>query len=274
MQRSFFSLALLVMISLTSVLEFKAVAGPFAPAAGQAGSTAIINTSPQFVEWASAVQSITRGPMDIANPGAGLATFGDPSEALGFADGNSSHIVSLGDGGQITLSFDRPIVDGPGFDLAVFENSFSDTFLELAFVEVSTNGLDFLRFPAVSLTQTTTQIGSFSNLDPMNLDNLAGKYRGGFGTPFDLAQLAGISPLVDVSNIHFVRVIDVIGSIDPALGSRDSLNNLINDPFPTAFSSGGFDLDGLGVLHMVPEPGTAVLALFATWGCWLLRRRR
>jgi hypothetical protein len=29
----------------------------------------------------------------------------------------------------------------------------------------------------------------------------------------------------------------------------DINNNPINDPFPTAFSSGGFDLDAVGVIH-------------------------
>ena len=156
MRWSHYIVQLGVLMSLVAMSEVKALAGPFAPAAGQSGSTAIINTSPQFVEWASGVQTFARGPLDIANPGGGLASFGAAAEALGFAEGNSSHITSLGDGGQITLTFDQPIADGPGFDLAVFENSFSDTFLELAFVEVSTNGSDFVRFPAVSLTQSTT----------------------------------------------------------------------------------------------------------------------
>jgi hypothetical protein len=251
----------LVAVSLVGAATPTVEAGPFAAAAGQPGSSAIVNTSPLFAEWASGVASLTRGPLDIANPGGGTASFGTAAEALGFADGNSSHIVSLGDGGQITLGFDKPITDGPGFDLAVFENSFSDTFLELAFVEVSSDGANFLRFPAVSLTPSATQVGAFGNLDPTNLDNLAGKYRGGYGTPFDLGQLAGVSPLVDVTDVHFVRIVDVVGSINPLLGTRDSLNNLINDPYPTAFASGGFDLDGVGVLHMVPEPSAAALAL-------------
>jgi len=135
-------------------------------------------------------------------------------------------------------------------------------FLELAFVEVSSNGNDFIRFPAVSLTQTTTQVGSFGALDPTNLDNLAGKYRGGFGTPFDLAQVAGLSPLVDVDHIHFVRILDDVGSINPVLGRQDSLGNLVNDPYPTVFASGGFDLDGVAVMNRVPEPGS--LALMTT----------
>jgi hypothetical protein len=251
------------------------LAGPYAPAAGQSGSTAIPNNSLLIVEWASGFDDLVRGPLDIANPGGGLATFGTGSEAVGFADGNSTHVVSLGDGGQITLTFARPITDGPGFDFAVFENGFADAFLELAFVEVSSNGSDYIRFPAVSLTQTGTQVGSFGALDPTNLDNLAGKYRGGFGTPFDLDQLAGLSPLVDVDHINYVRILDVVGSINPVFGQQDSLGNLVNEPYPTAFASGGFDLDGVAVMNRVPEPGSiALLATGLALVAWRWRKRR
>jgi hypothetical protein len=251
-------LSFIVLATLIS-LRSMASAGPFAPAAGQPGSTAIADTSPLFVEWANGFQNLIRGPLDIANPGAGSASFGNPNFALGPADGNTSHVVSLGDGGQITMTFAHPITNGPGPDLAVFENGFSDNFLELAFVEVSSNGVDFVRFPSESVTQTATQVSAFGMLDPTNIDGLAGKYRAGFGTPFDLSQVAGLSPIVDVNDIQFVRVVDVVGSINPAFGTRDSSGNLINDPYPTAFSSGGFDLNGVGVLHAVPEPPGLVL---------------
>lgn len=264
-------------LAIATVLFFasRAWAGPYAPAAGQLGSTAIANSSSSIVEWANGFQNLVRGPLDIANPGLGNASFGTGNEALGLADGNASHIVSLGDGGQITLSFAQPITNGPGIDLAVFENSFADTFLELAFVEVSSNGTDFARFPAVSLTQTATQVGSFGSLDPTNLDNLAGKYRAGFGTPFDLSQVVGLSANVDVDHIQFVRIVDVIGTINSALGSHDSLGNLVNDPYNTPFASGGFDLDGVAVLHAIPEPASAVLlAIGAALALCATRRRK
>ena len=83
--------------------------------------------------------------------------------------------------------FDPPIENGDGFDFVVFENSFSDNFLELAWVEVSSNGIDFIRFENFSLTPS--QVSPFGFIDPTNINGLAGKYKQGFGTPFDLQSL-------------------------------------------------------------------------------------
>ena len=47
-------------------------------------------------------------------------------------------------------------------------------------------------------------------------------------------------------------VVGVVGSIDPLYASYDVNNHPINDPWPTPFSSGGFDIDASGVLHQNP----------------------
>src|SRR5690554_3285871 len=221
----------------------------YAPAAGQVGSTAIAADSALFVSWATGV-SIERGYVDISNPdyqanGSNFTTYGEPDNAIGPATNSA---VSLGDGGQAILTFDRPIKDGPGFDFAVFENSFSDFYLELAFVEVSSNGIDFFRFPSHSQTQTEIQVEGFDELDPTYINNLAGKYRAMFGTPFDLAELQE-DPLLDKNNITHIKIIDVVGSLNPNYASYDSHGNIINDPFTTPFHSGGFDLDAVGVIN-------------------------
>lgn len=223
----------------------------FAPAAGQPGSTAIAREDCRFVAWAEEVVFFQPGRLDISTDEAGLASFGEMANALGESDANPElpiEIVSLGDGGVITLRFPGGIADEPGPDFAVFENGFGDRFLELAFVEVSSDGQNFARFPSVSLTPTEEQVASFGTIDPSLIHNLAGKYRLGFGTPFDLAELAGIQGL-NLQQISLVRLVDVVGSIDPRWGTRDSRGNFINDPYPTRLSSGGFDLDAIGVLH-------------------------
>lgn len=226
--------------------------GPFAPAAGQPGSTAIYKDSSIIVSWATGIE-IYRGYVRIDNPsftygGSNLASYGYPSIALGAAQESSYDVVSLGDGGYVILSFDRPIINGPGPDFAVFENSFSDSFLELAFVEVSSDGERFVRFPAISLTQTQTQVGGFGTIDPTNIHNFAGKYRQGYGTPFDLDDIVD-STDIDINNIRFVKIIDVVGIIDDQYCTYDSQGNKVNDPWPTPFNSSGFDLDAVAVIN-------------------------
>jgi hypothetical protein len=147
--------------------------------------------------------------------------------------------------------FASSISDIPGPDFAVFENAFNSSFLELAHVEVSSDGVNFFRFPSISLTQTDTQIPGFGALDSTNLFNLAGKAPGGSGTPFDLAQLRRHAPVLDINRITHVRVIDVVGSLSVAHRSLDSLGNPINDPYPTDHEFGGFDLDAVGAFSPV-----------------------
>lgn len=219
----------------------------YAPPAGQAGSTAIAASSPSIVAWATGA-TVVRGKQDISNASSPLATFGTASEAVGAPSGSTMTVVSLGDGGSATVTFAQPITDGTGYDFAVFENSFSDTFLELAFVEVSSDGVNFFRFPSHSETQTTTQIGGFGAVDCRYINNLAGKYKINFGTPFDLADVPN-NALLNKSSITHVKVIDVVGSINATYARYDSYGNKINDPFSTPFASSGFDLDAVGVIN-------------------------
>jgi hypothetical protein len=216
----------------------------YAPAVGVLGTSAVYKDSSGFVFWANKA-IINRGPMDISNPTIGIPNVGSEIDALGKADG---YVVSLGDGGEAILTFAYPISNGKGADFAVFENSFNATFLELAFVEVSSDGVNFIRFPNFSLTDTLSQLGNDAVMYPEKLHNLAGKYPAKYGTPFDLEDVKD-SLLLDVSKITHVKIIDVVGSIDPMYGTRDSKGSLINDPFPTPFPNAGFDLDAVGVIH-------------------------
>lgn len=220
----------------------------FAGPAETPGSTAMHRDSSAFVNWANACQ-LQLGLVDISNPFSGNAASGDANSPLGFPD---EMCVSLGDSGVATVTFSQAISNEPGPDFAVFENAFSDQFLELAFVEVSSDGVNFTRFPAISNTQTEIQIGPFSAVgDATLLNNLAGKYRANFGTPFDLEELSGTVGL-DLSAITHVRIIDVVGKISGDHVQYDSNGHPINDPYSTAFPSGGFDLDAIGVIHQQP----------------------
>lgn len=238
----------------------------FAPIVGFPGTTAIPGDSSAFVAWASGC-TIHRGLRCIAVPDSGYATVGDSSSAIGPAGQNG--VVSLGDSGIAILTFPNPIVDGPGFDFAVFENGFdvgppslSLAFLELAFVEVSSDGVRYVRFPCIDNVQDTIQNNSVP-MDGSRLNNIAGKYIYDYGTPFDLNELID-SPGLDVNNILYVKIIDVIGSIDSVYGTRDSRGHIINDPYPTNFASSGFDLDAVGVINQKAVNGIGPLSNITT----------
>lgn len=229
------------------MLTLNSVAQNYPPEAGMPGSTAIHYNSPLFIQWANGI-TVERGFVNKSNPnvmasGSNYATFGLPNDALGIPSGP---VVSLGDGGSAILTFANPIVDGPGFDFAVFENG-STAYLELAFVEISSDGVHYFRFPNHSQTQTATQLGTFQSPAANFLNNLAGKYSSDYGTPFDISEIND-AEFLDKSNIQFVKVIDVVGSTDPVYASYDSFGNAVNDSFPTPFSSCGFDLQGVGVI--------------------------
>lgn len=217
----------------------------YAPGVGVAGTTAIYKDSAVFVNWAVSCQ-VKRGYQDVSNITLGFASAGDSTMATGKAQSNGA--VSLGDGGMATCMFQYPVKNGPGPDFAVFENGFDDSFLELAFVEVSSDGINYSRFKSHSLTDTTQQTASFGLSNPVKLNNFAGKYRGGYGTPFDLEELAGITGL-NLNAITHIRVVDVVGSVNKLYATRDGFGNKVNDPWPTPFATGGFDLDAIGVMH-------------------------
>jgi hypothetical protein len=222
----------------------------------------------------------------------------DSSMALGAATGDQFDIVSLGDltqteitqgwpAGRITLIFGKPyepndpchIRDADGYDFVVFENGFAsidtnmsggyiagEVFAELGYVEVSSNGVNFARFPSVSLTPG--RIGSYGTVDITDIYNLAGKHPNGYGlctgTPFDLSELKNepnvLNGSVDLNDIVYVRIIDIPGSgdyfdagrkhIDPCTGPEwdyYEANHPVYDAWLTIDSS-GFDLEAIGVL--------------------------
>jgi hypothetical protein len=169
----------------------------------------------------------------------------------GGLGGGSLHVLTLGDGGRVTLGFDVAIVDGPGADLTVFENGFliggEQVFAEILFVEVSTDDATYARFPA-KVGGSGTEMGAFrglsgglpvlANVVTNPIDPLDPVVSG--GEAFDLADLAGhpdvLSGAVDLGAIHYVRLVDVLpGDVDSS-----------GAPLP---GSGGADVDAVAVLN-------------------------
>ena len=197
---------------------------------GTQGSKAIAKNDTSIVAWAKGMEF----SRDTA------VTYGKLYDALGVpAENNTEGVVSLGNGGTVLVTFDRPIVNDYGYDFVVFENAFDSTFMELAFVEVSSDGKNFFRFPAqaTATEEKATQTTS-------HYYNLAGKYSYKYGVGFDLDEIED-NDLLDKNNIRFVRVVDVLGGKD-----EDSKGNIIYEYDENVYlHSSGFDIAGVGIIN-------------------------
>jgi hypothetical protein len=135
--------------------------------------------------------------------------------------------VSLGNGGSVTLAFERTvIVDAPGPDFTVFENAFQvdgdpeRLFAELASVEVSEDLSTWAAFPCVA---SAAPYGSCAGWHPVHATSEADALEPAVsgGDAFDLAAIG-------VARARFVRVTD-----------RPDLTGI----------AGVFDLDAVAVLN-------------------------
>jgi len=213
-----------------------------------------------LMNWADDVVDYTRGFQDYAQPELGYVSNGEPTDILG----STGTPFSLGDGGSITVTFPTTIVNNQGDDFVVFENGFvwQGVFMELGFVEVSSDGIIFSRFP--SLCRRETQPGAWDTSDPALFYNLAGNFEGGTGFDLDDLMLSGdanvLSGSVQLNAITHVRVVDVVGDISGSGATFDFLGRAVADPYPTASTSSGMDITGIAVLNI----GT-VAVKEATW---------
>lgn len=169
-------------------------------------------------------------------------------------------LLPTGNGGEVTMTFAAPIIDGDGPGFAVFENGFYQNnssellFIEYGWVEVSTDGETFVRFDNSS--QWPDPVGAFAFADPRTVNGIAGRDGAGWGTPFDLSTLKNKREVrdgtLDLNDINFVRIVDIVGASDyPNEGDvyLDSFGRQIFDTHLTV-GSGGFDLTGIAALNV------------------------
>lgn len=169
-----------------------------------------------------------------------------PDVVLGPPSGGGSHagsldVVSLGDGGTLTLSLggNRCVRDGEGDDLTVLENVFflagveDDRFIETARVEVSQDGEEFFTFPTSVDEElppgSPDRYAGFAGVEPTLPGDDPAEVG---GDRFDLEDLG-------LEWARFVRITDTAG--DP----WDS-----GDEFGLGFGKAGFDLDAVGAIHL------------------------
>lgn len=181
-------------------------------------------------------------------PGEEANAYTDPSAAVGAASGISTDTLVLGRGGTVTVAFGGSFGDGPGAEVALFENGIGDRdalFAELAYVEVASDGSNFVRFPVY--TGRRKSVASYEQIDPQRYGGFAGLHPAGTGTAFDLSELADSDAVrsgdVDLAAITHIRLVDVIGDGR----ETDEDGNPIYDPYPTT-ATAGFDLDGVALL--------------------------
>ncbi len=194
----------------------------------------------------------------------------------GFSSG-SLHVLSLGSGGVVTLGFDVVLTDGPGADFTVSENGFEFSglvFAEVCSVEVSTNGVDFARFPS-RYGGPPGPLGDFEGLPYATFAGLSGGHPVlanvltntidpfdpvvSGGEAFDLADLRDHplvqSGLVNLAQIHFVRLVDLVAGQE--IDSRGTVT----------WDSGGpssADMDAVAVIQHTQNqtPGTPAVDFY------------
>jgi len=181
----------------------------------------------------------------------GSPLFNNPELALGFPKGNglnsgSLDVVSLGvnelgEGGWIILKFPQKIINGPGTDFKIFENSFSinenEFFIEAAKIYLSEDNAIWYEFPSqVNSEYSNKNLNYYLGLAGVNpvysnvLDSDSPKPENddSGGDFFDLEQMT--SPIKE-NGFKYLKIVDAgKGIADP--GNEDPYNN-------------GFDLDAV-----------------------------
>lgn len=175
-------------------------------------------------------------------------------------------------------------------------------FLELAYVSVSTDGVNFATFP--NFYVGGDPIGSYDNVNyPEYVYNLASKYVNEFGHGFDLSELefaynyakAHYDPetdsvinnsafsleytkhilesfeLIDINEINYIKIDDIVG--DGSCVTARATRFTTRTRLPKAAAS---DLNAIGVLNQVPEPAStcAVFAVVSLAIAAFARRKR
>lgn len=212
----------------------------------------------QFATTATAQPGITSGGgiFNLSN------VLGGPRGA--GVNAGSLHVLSLGAGGSVTVGFGEDVVDGPGADIIVFENGFvvpgtTDVFSEAVYVEVSSNGADYVRFPS-RYRGPVGPLPQYGGVAPGSYSGLAGGLpvladvtsntidpldpTVAGGEAFDLTDLASapavLAGVIDLSAISHVRLVDVVAGL-----STDSMGNPIFDNG----GNGSADVDAVGAIN-------------------------
>ncbi len=298
-----------------ALTAISAAAGPF-PDYNQG----ILSNDARIVSWATGWQDYIQ-----PDPSSGGFSHNNSNETDSISNailgaptdftlnGTTKHVLSLGHGASITLTFGQAVPRQGGWNFAVFNNAFLSTapglvnrgggtnyvydgqgtnlvpvargnnfiWTKPALVDVSSDATNWARFPVTYwntdvLFQATVPDSPdhWLSQDVTMIDGLAGKAVLQYGTPFSFSALTNapqvISGLVNLDNIHYIRLTDVIGD-----GSTtDQYGNAIYSPYydgtqlpalvatPDS-STDGFCLRGVAILE-TPAPTIGGVSLTAS----------
>lgn len=208
----------------------------------------------------------------VAAPGASSTGFGDPTRAANGVRGEGLESGSLdvyslryppAARTYIVLAWSNGwLENGPGPDLAIFENPFvfsAGTFMDLVIVEVSIDGVEFRALahdytaanPAVYRRDPALWLG-FAGRTPVLLhaeDNPVAPFdtAAAGGDVLDLDTVLGddaLAQAIRAEGVGFIRLVSAPARINPDTGARyvrDALSN-------------GADIDGVYGRYVVTDP--------------------
>ena len=203
----------------------------------------------------------TRFTSDPANFGGPVHPFNSPFRA--------NEVVSIGEGGSLTLSFDEPVADDPqnpfGIDLLVFGNAFyfltpfasngvvSGASTEGGRIEVSADGINFVEIVGVEADGIFPTLGYLDVTDP--LSSTAGSVLSDFTKPVD--------PSFDPTGLTLAEIVTGYDRSGGGVGIDLSGTGLSAISYVRIFNLVGSgvvpEIDALADVRAVPEPSTFVL---------------
>lgn len=212
------------------------------------------------------------------------AILGPPTDFT--MNGTTDHVLALGHGSSITVTFGGPIPNGSGWNFAVFENSFLDSsaalagrgggtnyvyfnsgtnlvpvargdnfiWTKLAFVDVSSDDTNWARFPATYLNTDLLFQASvpdspqhWLSQDATMINGLAGTTALQYGQPFSLSVLTNNpNVLSGAVNLNNIRYIRLTDVIGNG-STTDQFGNAIYSPY----------YDGTQLPSLVAAPDSA-----------------
>jgi hypothetical protein len=234
-------------------------------------------TGDAFNDSSVALGQPTRFTSDILNFGGPVHPFNSPFRA--------NEVVSIGEGGSLTVSFDEPVIDDPlnpfGIDLLVFGNSFyflspyasdgvaSGAATEGGKVEVSADGVIFHEITGVGADGIFPTLGFLDVTDP--LSSSPGLVPSDFTKPVD--------PNFDPNGLTLSQIVTGFDGSGGGVGIDLAATGLSAISYVRVSNLAGSgvtpEIDGFADVQAVPEPSTLVLAglLGITMSLAALRRQ-